>query len=165
MARQSKVGQETIEYKNVTSNETMFLEVYSEEDTKHKVQLNPGNVVFLIERDIRNHKNDSRFLDGKIVPAGSEADYIQTSDISDIANDQKIYYFIKNTIDDDVLKEKIKSLKNTNTVNRLLEEAKKAEHKKTYSFVSIIEIKLKDLIKEQDNMFSVKKESDDAKGK
>jgi len=139
-----------IEYKNVSENELMFLEVFGEEETKHKVEIRAGQSIFLTERDLRNHSNDTRFLEGRIVPIGSEAEIASTKEASDIMTDKQITYFIKNNNDPEEIKKKLEFVKSIQTMSRILKEAKLPEQSKTYIFVTTIEEVLKNLIKEKE---------------
>lgn len=149
----SKVSNEPtlIEYKNVTENELMIFEIYSEEDTKHMVEVKPNDTVFLSEKDLKNHKNDLRFLQGRIVPLGSDEEVSLTKDLTDTMTALQLEYFIRNVSDVAILTEQLAKLKSLHTVGRLLKESKNPEHMKTYEFVSLVEKKLSELTKEQDN--------------
>jgi len=139
-----------MEYKNVTENELMFLEVFGEEETKHKVEIKAGDSVFLMDKDLRNHRNDTRFLEGRIVPIGSEAEIASTKEASDIMTDKQISYFIKNNNNLEDIKNKFEFVKSVQTMSRILKEAKLPEQGKTYAFVTIIEEILNKLIKEKE---------------
>jgi hypothetical protein len=151
MGRPKKASEvEPVEYKNVTENELMIFEIFGDEEEKHMVKIKPNETVYLTEKDLKNHKNDLRFLQGRIVPVGSDQEVSLTNEANDTMTELQIEYFIKNTETATTLSEKIAPLKSVHTVGRLLKEAKKPEHMKTYEFVSILEQKFHELVVEQD---------------
>jgi len=142
-----------IEYKNVTQNELMWLEIFGEEPKRHALQLKPDETVFLNQKDLRYHKNDKRFLAGKIVPVGSAKDMMSTNTLSDIMSDDQIHFYIKNTDDLKTLKNHLSVVKNKTTLERLLRESKKEEHNKSYNFVTMIEKKLYDIVNKEEAIY------------
>ena len=169
MGRPKKAGVENIqeekqlekfyEYRNVTPNETMYFEVFSDEDEKHIVKVEgkinsangEGNTILFSEKDLKKIvNNDTRILDGRLVPVGGDADINSTTALTDIMTEERLKAFIKNTKEVEDLKKKIEPLKSINTISRVLNEAKKEEYQKTYAFVNVIEQKLNILIKEKE---------------
>lgn len=149
-----------IEFKNVTENEIMVFEVWGDEDFKHVIELKPNETVFLCDKDLKAHTNDIRFLQGRIVPVGSDKELSLTNELGDIMSDIQIEYFVKNVSDVDLLAEKLQSLRSINTVTRLLKEAKKPESMKTYSFVSTVEEYLSQLVKNKESIIGKKEKED-----
>lgn len=144
--------QKLVEYKNVTPNELMWLEIFEDEEDKHEFRLEAQKTVFLSQKDIRNHRNDQRFLEGKIVPVNSEGDIIKTNRASDIMNDEQVKWFVINTKEIIDLINNIAVLKNIGTVERILKEAKKPENNKSYEYVIAIDKRLKQLVRERDTI-------------
>jgi len=132
-----------IEYRNVTERERMFLEIFGDEAEREIKQVAPNETVYLSDKDIRKYKDDVRFLEGRIVPVGSEQEVASTHEISDIMTPNQIKFFIKNTETSEALKEKIKDLRSRETVRRLLIEAKSQD--RSYSFIVSLEDKLKEV--------------------
>jgi len=139
-----------IEFKNVTENELMFLEIFSDEDEKTEHQLKAGETVFLSDKDLRLLKNDKRILEGKLVPVDSDADVALTKEAENIMTDERIKYFIINNTNPKEVSLKLEHLSNIGTVERILKEAKKEEHGKSYAFVMAVENKLTDMIRKRD---------------
>ena len=84
-----------IEYRNVTERERMFLEIFGDETEREIKQVAPNETVYLSDKDIRKYKDDVRFLEGRIVPVGSEQEVASTHEISDIMTPNQIKFFIK----------------------------------------------------------------------
>jgi hypothetical protein len=142
--RPRKVVVKLVEYKNVTENEKMWFEIYGEEDERRIISIEPGATEFFCDKDLRKYNNDKRFLEGRIVPVGSEEDKKSTREASDIMTDDQIKYFIKNTDDAKEIAKKIRVLKSVNTVKRMLHQAK--DQDKPYSIVKVFEDKLEEII-------------------
>ncbi len=145
-----RVSKKLVEYKNVTENETMFFEFYCEEDTRNTLKVLPGKSIFISDKDIRTHKDDTRFLDGKFVPVGSQEELASLKEATDIMTTLQVEYFIKNNNTPEELLENIINVRSIPTMSRLLKEAKKPEHNKTYSFVVTLENRLNELVKESE---------------
>lgn len=145
-----------VEYKNVTENEIMVFEIWGDEDFRHVAELKPNETIFLCDKDMKAHVNDVRFLQGRIVPVGSDRELSMTNELSDIMTDIQIEYFVKNVTDIDFLAEKLPSVHSINTITRLLKEAKKPERGKTYSFVAAVEEHLGNLVRNKEALLGKK---------
>jgi ethanolamine utilization cobalamin adenosyltransferase len=150
--RKKKIPDELIltEYKNVTEKELIWMEIYGEDDKLHPVSLLPQKTIFLSERDIRKYRDDQRFLEGRVVPVGSEQEIILTKNASDIMTDEQIHYFIKNVLSAEELNSYLDKVNSISTITRMIKEAK--EQDKSYSFVSLLDKKMEELLAKKKEM-------------